>query len=72
MLNPDPTSEPPLRRPARNSRFLIALIGVAAAIVLLQYTDRALFSPERTSMLWGILTGLVIGGFLFGWLKAPR
>jgi hypothetical protein len=66
MTNPSP------RRPAYNSRFLIALIVIGAIVVILQYTDRALFPAERTSMLWGMLTGLVIGGFLFGWLKVPR
>ena len=64
-------TEPRLRRPAYNSRFLIALIVIGAIVVLLQYTDRALFPEETTSMLWGMLTGLVIGGFLFGWLKVP-
>lgn len=71
MLNPDPSDQKPVRRPARNSRFLIALIVVAAVVVALQYTDRAVFSADKTSMLWGILTGLVLGGFLFGWLKIP-
>lgn len=71
MLNPDPTHRPSHRRPARNSRFLVALIVVGAVVVALQYTDRALFRPESTSMLWGMLTGLVLGGFLFGWLKIP-
>jgi hypothetical protein len=65
-------TDPTRRRPAYNSRFLIALIVIGAIVVILQYTDRALFPAERTSMLWGMLTGLVIGGFLFGWLKVPR
>jgi len=51
---------------------LIALIIIGAIIVGLQYTSSALFSSEKTSMLWGMLTGLVIGGFIFGWLKLPR
>jgi len=71
MLDPDPESSPPLKRPARNSRFLITLIVVMAAIVALQYSARPIFAPEQTSMLWGMLTGLVIGGFLFGWLRRP-
>jgi hypothetical protein len=71
VLNTDPAEEPSPRRPARNSRFLIVLIVVAATVVALQYTDRALFQPERTSTLWGVLTGLVLGGVLFGWLKSP-
>ena len=71
MLNTNPTHRPSPRRPARNSRFLIALIVVAAVLVALQYTDRAVFQPDKTSMLWGMLTGLALGGFLFGWLKIP-
>jgi hypothetical protein len=57
------------RRPARNSAFLIAIILVMAIIVALQYTRYAIFSGEKTSLLWGMLTGLVIGGLIFGWLK---
>jgi hypothetical protein len=71
VLNPDPIDRPSPRRPARNSPFLIALIVAGAVLVGLQYTDRALFQPDKTSMLWGMLTGLVLGGFLFGWLKLP-
>ena len=72
MLHTDPTDRPSYRRPAQNSRYLIALIIIGAIIVGLQYTSSALFSREKTSMLWGMLTGLVIGGFIFGWLKLPR
>jgi hypothetical protein len=57
------------RRPARNSTFLIALILVMAIIIALQYTPYAMLSGEKTSLLWGMLTGLVIGGLIFGWLK---
>jgi hypothetical protein len=57
------------RRPARNSAFLIAIIIVMAIIVALQYTPYAIFPGEKTSLLWGMLTGLVIGGLIFGWLK---
>jgi hypothetical protein len=71
MLNPDPVDEESLRRPAQNSPFLIVLIVAAAIIVALQYTDWALFSADKTSTLWGVLTGLVIGGFIFRWLKVP-
>ena len=71
MLNPDPINQPSHRRPARNSSFLIAIIIVAVIFVALQYTRYAIFSSDKTSMLWGILMGLFIGGFLFGWLKKP-
>jgi hypothetical protein len=66
----DPSDSPrrPHRRPARNSKFLIVLIVATATVVALQYTARAFFSPDNTSTLWGVLTGLVLGGFLFGWL----
>jgi archaellum biogenesis protein FlaJ (TadC family) len=57
------------RRPARNSAFLIAIIIAMAIIVALQYTPYAIFSGEKTSLLWGMFTGLVIGGLIFGWLK---
>jgi hypothetical protein len=49
----------------------MALIIVAVVVVSLQYTPYALFSSEQTSTLWGMVTGLIIGGFIFGWLKAP-
>jgi len=68
MTGPPPL--PPMtRRPARNSTFLIAIILVMAIILALQYTPYAVFSSERTSLLWGMLTGLIIGGLIFGWLK---
>jgi len=57
------------RRPARNSTFLIAIILAMAIIVALQYTPYAMFSGDKTSLLWGMLTGLIIGGLIFGWLK---
>jgi hypothetical protein len=38
-------------------------------IIALQYTPYAMFSADKTSLLWGMLTGLVIGGLIFGWLK---
>jgi len=72
MTNSPPDSpKPSYRRPARNSKFLMALIVVGVIVVALQYTEHALFSSEKTSMLWGMLTGLIIGGFIFGWLKYP-
>jgi archaellum biogenesis protein FlaJ (TadC family) len=57
------------RRPARNSTFLIAIILAMAIIVVLQYTPYPMFSSDKTSLLWGMLTGLIIGGLIFGWLK---
>jgi branched-subunit amino acid transport protein AzlD len=70
----DPAQPPrdPYRRPAKNSKFLIVIIVAAATVVALQYTPRAIFSSEKTSTLWGMLTGLVLGGFLFGWLTLRR
>jgi len=44
MLDPDPERPPSLKRPARNSRFLISLIVVMAGVVVLQYTDRPIFA----------------------------
>lgn len=68
MSSPPPL--PPMtRKPARNSAFLIGIIIVMAIIVALQYTPYARFSGDKTSLLWGMLTGLVIGGLIFGWLK---
>lgn len=67
MTNANPPK--PTKRPAKNSVFLIALIIVAAIIIALQYTPYAMFARERTSTLWGMLTGLVLGGVLFGWLR---
>ncbi|HEV7837369.1 MAG TPA: hypothetical protein VGO75_04810 [Gemmatimonadaceae bacterium] len=48
---------------------VFVLMGIAAVLVALQYTPYALFASEKTSMLWGILVGLIIGGFVFGWLR---
>ena len=71
MLNPDPPNRSSYERPARNSRFLIAIIIAMAFVVAFQYTDYAVFPSDKTSTLWGMLTGLVIGGWIFGWLKKP-
>jgi uncharacterized membrane protein len=68
MPNTDP-KDAPTRRPPKNSVFLIALIIAAVIIVAVQYTPYAMFSADKTSTLWGMLTGLIIGGVLFGWLK---
>jgi hypothetical protein len=45
------------------------LLVIAGVVVALQYTPYALFAAEQTSTLWGVLVGLVIGGFIFGWLR---
>jgi Na+/H+ antiporter NhaC len=52
-----------------SSLFLLLLIVVAAWVVILQYTRYRLFSVEKTSTLWGVLVGMVLGGFIFGWLR---
>ncbi|HJQ11008.1 MAG TPA: hypothetical protein VJ840_08250 [Gemmatimonadaceae bacterium] len=67
----EPPRQEDFRRPARNSRFLIVIIVGMATVVALQYTPRAFFGPDQTATLWGMLVGLFIGGFLFGWLKKP-
>lgn len=71
MINPNPPT-PDFRRPAKNSRFLIVIIVAMVTVVALQYTSHPLFGPDKTSTLWGMLVGLFIGGFLFGWLRVPR
>jgi hypothetical protein len=40
-----------------------------AIIIALQYTPYAFFASERTATLWGMLTGLILGGMIFGWLR---
>lgn len=53
--------------------FLVVLIVIAAMIVALQYTSYALLASDETSTLWGVLVGLVLGGFIFRWLRfGPR
>jgi len=71
MMDPDPSRES-YRRPARNAPLLVVIIVGMATVVALQYTSHPLFGPDKTATLWGMLTGLFIGGFLFGWLKFPR
>jgi hypothetical protein len=58
-----------IERRGRTGAVVLLLVGVAALLVALQYTPYAPFSAEKTSMLWGILVGLIIGGFIFGWLR---
>ena len=70
MMDPDPKPED-FRRTPRNAPFLIILIVAMATVVGLQYTSHPLFGPEKTATLWGMLVGLFIGGFLFGWLRRP-
>ena len=73
MIN-DPSRKPDdsYRRPAHNSKFLIIVIVATATVVALQYTTRAFFPPDKTSTLWGVLTGEILGGFIFGWLSLRR
>ncbi len=53
--------------------FLVVLIVIATVIVALQYTSYALVASDETSTLWGVLVGLVLGGFIFRWLRfGPR
>jgi archaellum biogenesis protein FlaJ (TadC family) len=72
MIDAPPPPRAPTKRPAKNSIFLIALIIAAAIVIALQYTPYAMFSRETTSTLWGMLTGLILGGVLFGWLRFRR
>ena len=65
-MRSDPPSGPPdasYRRPPHNSRFLIVIIVGMATVVGLQYTSHPLFGPGKTATLWGMLTGLFLGGF---------
>ncbi|HEX6628648.1 MAG TPA: hypothetical protein VF105_11860 [Gemmatimonadaceae bacterium] len=70
MMDHDPSADPNRRR-GHNSRVLIVIIVGMATVVALQYTTHPIFGPDKTATLWGMLTGLFIGGFLFGWLKRP-
>ncbi len=58
-----------IEKEGRTGAVVLVLLGITGAVVALQYTPYALFAAERTSMLWGILVGLIIGGFVFGWLR---
>jgi Na+/H+ antiporter NhaC len=71
VTNPTDNHNPGAK--ARSSLFLLLLIVVAAWVVILQYTRYRLFSVEKTSTLWGVLVGMILGGFIFGWLRLrPR
>ncbi|HUQ98455.1 MAG TPA: hypothetical protein VM166_03310 [Gemmatimonadaceae bacterium] len=59
----------PIEKHGRSGAVVSALLVIAGVVVALQYTPYALFTLERTSMLWGMLVGLIIGGFIFGWLR---
>jgi len=72
MIDPSRKPDESYRRPARNSRFLIIVMVAPATVVALQYTTRAFFPPDKTSTLWGVLTGEILGGFIFGWLSLRR
>ena len=71
MITTDPPRPDDLRRPGKNSRFLIVVIVGMATVLALQYTSHPLFGPDKTATLWGMFVGLFIGGFLFGWLRKP-
>jgi hypothetical protein len=58
-----------IEKEGRSGGVVFVLMGIAAVLVALQYTPYAPFAAEKTSMLWGILVGLIIGGFVFGWLR---
>jgi hypothetical protein len=58
-----------IEKRGRSGTVVFVLMVIAGVIVALQYTPYALLAPEKTSMLWGMLVGLVIGGFVFGWLR---
>ena len=54
---------------ARTSAVLVVLIVIAVIVVVSQYTPWALFPPDKTSTIWGVLVGLIVGGMIFGWLR---
>jgi formate/nitrite transporter FocA (FNT family) len=58
-----------IEKRGRSGTVVFVLMVIAGVIIALQYTPYARFAPERTSMLWGMLVGLIIGGFVFGWLR---
>jgi hypothetical protein len=58
-----------IEKQGRSGAAVFVLLVIAAVLVALQYTPYAVFATEKTSMLWGILVGLIIGGFIFGWLR---
>ena len=58
-----------IEKRGRSGNIVFVLMAIGGVIVALQYTPYALFAAEKTSMLWGMLVGLIIGGFVFGWLR---
>jgi hypothetical protein len=58
-----------IEREGPSGTAVIVLLAITGILIALQYTPYALFGGERTSMLWGVFVGLVIGGFLFRWLR---
>ena len=58
-----------IEKRGRSGNIVFGLMAIAGIVVALQYTPYALFAAEKTSMLWGMLVGLIIGGFVFGWLR---
>jgi branched-subunit amino acid transport protein AzlD len=68
----EPTNPESRERHLQASPYLVVLIVAAAMVVILQYTPYMLFPAEKTSTLWGVLVGLVLGGFIFGWLGYRR
>ena len=63
---------PPARSRKRHlhaEKFLVALIIIVAILVAAQYTPYTFLSRDKTSTMWGVLVGLVLGGFIFGWLR---
>jgi hypothetical protein len=57
---------------AAGSVVIVVLVILAAVVVCLQYTSFALLPAEKTSMLWGLLTGLVVGGLILTWVRSRR
>ena len=61
--------EPPRKRRLHAEKPLVALIIIVAIVVAVQYTPYAFLSRDMASTVWGALVGLILGGFIFGWLR---